>query len=126
MQNRPTILVIDDSNQFLFMMKSMLEFNRLNVNAMADSLESKAIIESKTYDLIIIDYIMDKMDGLQLAEFIRQTEKNKRTKVILLTTKGLDEFELETVNRLQLKYIQKPIVPADLVKKILVMVGERL
>ena len=112
------LLILDDSQEFIFLLTSFLNLKGINVDAEFDA--SKAIEKLKTqkYDIIITDYLMDEIDGISFAEKIKDSELNKNTEIILLTAKDLESEELKKVQELELKYLKKPILPNDLLSEI--------
>ena len=59
------------------------------------------------------------MDGISFAEKVRSEGLNKETKIILLTAKHLENDELSLVNKNSLVYVNKPILPNDLYRKVM-------
>ena len=68
------ILVIDDQEDILNNIKAILEDELYNVDIAINSEESLNLINTKNYDLIILDVWLDnsKLDGLQLLKKIRK------------------------------------------------------
>lgn len=81
------ILYVDDDKDHLRLTKTFLE--KINHSLRVTSIESpeNALkeLEKKNFDCILIDYVMPKLDGLQLAEKIRQKSD---TPIILYTGQG--------------------------------------
>ncbi|MBT3981815.1 MAG: response regulator [Bacteriovoracaceae bacterium] len=117
------ILVIDDSQEFLFIINSLLEFHNVKVDSASNPILAIEKIQEKKYSLIILDYIMDEMDGLEVAQKVRENVDYLGVPIIFLTTKNLNSSELMLVNKMKLNYIQKPVMPSDLVKRVLDSIG---
>jgi len=63
------------------------------------------------------------MDGLEVAQKVRENVDYLGVPIIFLTTKNLNSSELMLVNKMKLNYIQKPVMPSDLVKRVLDSIG---
>ncbi|MFT6068196.1 MAG: DNA-binding response OmpR family regulator [Bacteriovoracaceae bacterium] len=113
------LLVLDDSKEFVFLLTSLLTFHEIKVDTESNPESALKLTEEKDYDLIITDYMMDQMDGISFAEKIREGGINKETKIILLTAKHLENEELSLVNKIGLVYVNKPILPNDLYRKVM-------
>jgi CheY-like chemotaxis protein len=113
------LLILDDSKEFVFLLTSLLTFHEIKVDTESDPVAALKISQEKDYDLIITDYMMDQMDGISFAEKVRAEGINKKTKMILLTAKHLENDELSLVNENSLVYVNKPILPNDLYRKVM-------
>jgi len=83
------ILLVEDDVNFGNVLKNFLELEEYYVNLARDGAEGFEMYQKKSYDLIILDVMMPKMDGFSLAAKIR--EENKKTPIIFLTAKGMKE-----------------------------------
>lgn len=79
------ILLVDDNQDFLMLMKDLLYANGYNVITATDGLEACDILEKNDVDLIISDIKMPKYDGIRLHAFARETEKYRNTKFIFIS-----------------------------------------
>jgi CheY-like chemotaxis protein len=118
-----SILVVDDSKDFLFLLSSLLKFHKFSMDSAANAAEALKLCQDKKYALIISDYIMDDMDGLTMCKAIRHNGLNQDAPIILITAKNLEESELQTLASLSLTYIKKPVMPNELYRKITDMLG---
>jgi len=118
-QKELKLLVLDDSKEFVFLLTSLLTFHEIHVETESNPLKALDLAESEKFDLIISDYMMDEMDGISFSEKVRSTSKNSETRIILLTAKHLENEELSKVSEMGLVYVNKPILPNDLYKKVM-------
>ncbi len=119
MTRNQKILVVDDSHEFVFLLTSLLKFHDVSVDSTEKPKEALVKIKEDSYALMITDYMMPEMNGLQLSQAVRQDLSHRKLKIILITAKDLDQNELDQINKLQLHYIKKPIIPVELYQKIL-------
>lgn len=112
------ILVVDDSHEFSFLLSSLLKVHNIEVKSLdAPDLALENLSENH-YDLIIVDYLMEPFNGLELIDKAREFEIHKSTKAILVTAKKLESKELQEVKRLNSVYLTKPILPNEFYKRV--------
>lgn len=119
------VLIIDDSEEFNFLMMSLFKFHKYEVETVTSSqIGIEKSLETK-FDVIIIDYMMeDGKTGLDiLNEIVFDGAVNFKTPKILLTAKFLDEDEKDELLKYGVVYLSKPIMPNDLFRKITEMIG---
>lgn len=114
------ILIVDDSHEFSFLVVSLMKFHDdIEIVSETSSLKASEIVEKSAFDLFIIDYLMDELNGLELIEKIKSTSLNKDRKCILLTAKDLSDSELTKLNEFNGLYTRKPIMPNEFYKQII-------
>jgi len=109
---KPRILVIDDDEAHRSAMVIMLEDEDYAVEE-ADSGEAAIqLIRKRSYDLIITDFKMKKIDGLELLKLIN--DMDPLLKVIMVTGFGSIEHAVEVIHNGAFDYIPKPVDPKKL------------
>jgi two-component system chemotaxis sensor kinase CheA len=83
---RLRILIADDSITTRTLEKHILETAGFEVHVAIDGLEAWSKISEIDFDLLIADVEMPNMDGLELAQRVKETEETKQLPVILLTS----------------------------------------
>ena len=79
------ILLVDDNEDYLMLLKDLFYSNGYSVFAATNGLEACDILDSTDIDLIISDIKMPKYDGIRLHAFARETEKYCNTKFIFIS-----------------------------------------
>jgi CheY-like chemotaxis protein len=93
MDGKKTILVVDDEQEFLDIIKMRLEANNYNVIAAADGKEALDKIKNNKVDAVLLDILMPGMNGLEVLKKVRR--ENKSLPVFIITAFSSDErFEL--------------------------------
>jgi len=82
------VLIIDDSDDILFILKTELEHLGYVVDIAADPMEGLRVAEARAPDVIVSDIGLPGLDGFELIKRIRQRPELASTPVIALT--GLD------------------------------------
>jgi len=113
------VLLLDDSSEFLFLVSSLLKFHNIDVENVDDSAKALELVSQNDYAMIITDYLMDPMNGLEFAQEIRKDGRNQNTPLMLLTAKKLDEEETIECSQLKMVYVSKPVMPNDLYRKVM-------
>ncbi len=78
------ILAIDDSPSIRALVSTALGTDGHGVTAAVDGAEALTLVSSQAFDLVITDFNMPKLNGLEFIK--RYREKNKFTPVLVLTT----------------------------------------
>ncbi len=111
------ILIIDDEVEYATVMKKIISKKGYDVNIAISGMEGIAIIEKdKNYDLILSDLIMDKMNGVEVLEKVKNI--NKEIEVILVTGYGTIENAVEAMKKGAFSYFIKSNPVEDLLNEI--------
>jgi two-component system response regulator MprA len=112
----PTVLIVDDDQKLLKMLQRTLVYENLNVLTATNGQEALPIVRARQPDLIILDWMMPKMDGLALVRKLRD-DKN-RTVVLMLTARDAIESRVDGLESGADDYLVKPFAPAELVARV--------
>lgn len=80
------ILVVDDSLTTRSLEKSILEAHGFQVSVAVDGVEALEKLSAQTFDLVITDVAMPRMDGMQLLEQMKKRNSTARIPVIVVTS----------------------------------------
>lgn len=112
----PSVLIIDDDPKLLKMLQRTLTYENLDVFTANNGLEGLPLVQSQKPDLIIVDWMMPKMDGISFVQRLRD-EENK-TMVLMLTAKDAIDDRVEGLESGADDYLIKPFAPAELVARV--------
>ncbi len=79
------VLVVDNNHFFLETIKKFLEEKGYNVTSLDDPLQALEIVKKQSFDYILVDHIMPKIDGARLCSYLKEHPNLKETPVIILT-----------------------------------------
>ncbi|NDR58100.1 response regulator [Aliiruegeria sabulilitoris] len=118
------VFVVDDmSTSRGLILQALDAFGIRNVRHAADANSALKALETQPAHLVISDFNMPGMDGLQLLQTLRQHPQLKGTGFILITGKA-EKSLIEAGQRLGMNnFIKKPFSPTDLQKCIESVVG---
>ncbi|MHB8899819.1 MAG: GGDEF domain-containing response regulator, partial [Thermoguttaceae bacterium] len=120
----PRILVVDDDPAMRRLVARWLECDGYPVDQAANGVEALAAIEASCPDMLITDWNMPQMDGMELCERVRSMRLPNYVYILFLTVRS-DENEL--VKGLDVgadEFIRKPIHREELLAR--VRAGERI
>ncbi len=102
------VLVVDDEKSIRdFLFESLTQLGGFSVERAENGEEALKKIEKESFDLVLTDLKMPKMDGLQLITEI--TKSKPETLMVLLTGHGTIDSALEAMKRGASDYLSKPI-----------------
>jgi two-component system response regulator RpaA len=102
------ILVVDDDPEIIDLLRLDLELMGFQVDSANDGANALKKAEAKTYDLIVLDVMMPKLDGFEVCKRIRANRLSASVPVILLTAKGTIEDKIRGFNAGADDYLVKP------------------
>src|SRR5262245_7076288 len=115
------ILIVDDEPFNLDLLEQELTEYDYVLERAVDGVDALAKIESFAPDLILLDYMMPKMSGLQVVKQLRQSEKHKGLPVILLTAKATLDDKTAGHDAGADDYVTKPFDSFELLARVRAM-----
>ena len=106
------ILLIEDDKLLSDALQALLERKGFSVEAVYDGEDGAAYAETGIYDLLILDVMMPKLDGYQVARQVRQDRIS--TPILMLTAKGETQDRIEGLNAGADYYLTKPFDNGEL------------
>jgi len=110
------ILLVDDEKDFLEVMAERLTARGMNVSTADSALEALRLVETETFDAIILDLQMPAMDGIETLKALKQ--KRPELQIILLTGHATIKKGIEAMKMGAMDFIEKPADVAALTDKI--------
>lgn len=109
-----TILVVDDSPFIVDVFVTMLERGGYRTVAAYGGEECLEILKTVTPDLILLDIMMEPMDGWETLEHVKENAATKEIPVLMLTAKQLTPAEAQEYGIYIEDYVLKPITHREL------------
>lgn len=113
--DKQRILIVDDEEDIRDLLEIYLVNEGYDVIKAADGLEAIHVLEKENFDLIILDIMMPKMDGIQACMKIR---KDKNIPIIMLSAKSEDIDKILGLNTGADDYVTKPFNPLEVVARV--------
>lgn len=112
----PKVLITDDDQKLLKMLKRTLAYENMDVLTASNGVEALEIVRDQQPDVMILDWMMPEMDGLELIERLR--DMNKRLPILMLTARDAIEDRVDGLESGADDYLVKPFAPAELVARV--------
>ncbi|HWS72474.1 MAG TPA: response regulator [Thermoanaerobaculia bacterium] len=117
------VLLVDDSNTVLMMEKMILAKGPFEIVLARDGVEAVERAKSEQPDVILLDVMMPRLDGLSACAQIRAEPSTAHIPIIMVTTRG-EEQSIETAFRNGCTdYVTKPINGLELMTKLQNVLG---
>ncbi|MBN2635752.1 MAG: response regulator transcription factor [Prolixibacteraceae bacterium] len=110
------ILLVEDDDALRFIVKDNLEQNNYLVDVAENGEIALSQFKEERYDLIILDVMLPKIDGFQVAKTIRKI--NEQVPIIFLTARSMTEDKITALTLGADDYIPKPFSMEELLLKI--------
>lgn len=111
-----TILIADDDQKLLKMLRRTLVYEGFDVVTAADGREALTQVEARHPDVIVLDWLMPGLDGIQVTEQLRAAGDD--TMILMLTARDAIEDRVEGLGSGADDYLVKPFAPAELLARI--------
>jgi DNA-binding response OmpR family regulator len=110
------ILIIEDEVGIVQFLQQGLEEEGYQITSAVDGLKGFELIQKENFDLILLDWMLPKMTGIELCKAIRL--KNTSTPIIFLTAKDTVQETIEGLKAGANDYIKKPFSFDELLERI--------
>ena len=100
------VLLVDDEKDFLDIMAERMKARDMDVSSTTSAEEALQMIESESYDAIIMDLMMPEMDGFKALKLFKASQPD--ISIILLTGNVTEETCAEAVKLGALDVLEKP------------------
>ncbi len=120
MPNR--VLIVDDEPFNLDLLEQELMDQGYTIERANDGEEALQKVESFLPDVILLDYMMPKLNGIEVVKRLRQDERRKLIPVILVTAKGSQEDKVRGLDAGADDYVVKPFDSFELLARVRSMI----
>jgi two-component system, NtrC family, response regulator AtoC len=107
-----SVLIIEDEVTLAKNMKRYLERQGYEVAAVGSGEEGLAQLETFRPDMVLVDYRLPKMNGLQVLEFLQR--QARKIRAIMITGQGNREVAVQALTAGAYRYAAKPLSLSDL------------
>ncbi len=113
--SRPRILVADDDKLVQSAFSDILEYSGYSVIPAWDGDEALAKAQAEQPDLVLLDIMMPKRNGIQVAQDLKDNPATSGIPIIMVT--ALSGTPAAQITRAEV-YLQKPVRPGDLLEHV--------
>lgn len=115
---QPLILLVDDIPENLQVLHQILNGENYSFAIASSGKETFAVLEKKLPDLILLDIMMDDMDGYEICRRLKENPKTAGIPVIFLTARVRVEDKVKGFRLGAVDYITKPFEEAEVVARV--------
>lgn len=112
---QPTILLVDDEKEIIDLLEIYLKNEGFHLLRAGSGTEALQLLEKEDVDLIVLDIMMPKMDGIQTCMKIRE---QRNMPIIMLSAKSQDMDKILGLSTGADDYVTKPFNPLELIARI--------
>ncbi len=115
---KPHILVVEDEAALVTLLRYNFERAGFEVSAAADGDEALAALAERPPDLVVLDWMLPGLSGLEVCRRMRQSEATRTVPVIMLTARGEEADKISGLEGGADDYVTKPFSPTELVARV--------
>ena len=104
------VLIVDDSQQNLQVLASLLQRTSMQLDKAGSGLECIEKVRSKKYHLIFLDYMMPEMDGMETFHKLREEENGEEVPIIAITADVSTGIRQKFLSEDFADYLSKPVM----------------
>ena len=113
-----SVLVIDDEEDYRIIIQEVLRGGGMEVRLAKDGEEGLRMIKEKPADIVLVDWMMPRMDGEQFCRAMRAEPTLKDLPVLMLTVKQTADEELEALHFGVDDFVVKPFRAPELLARV--------
>lgn len=118
--SKVNVLVVDDASFIRDLVKKCLRgsFSGMLIAEAANGRKAQQLLAAQTFDLVLCDWEMPEMSGLELLVWFRQQAQHASTPFIMVTSRGDKENVIQAIQAGVSDYVGKPFTSEQLVTKV--------
>jgi chemosensory pili system protein ChpA (sensor histidine kinase/response regulator) len=114
----PVVMVVDDSITVRKVTERLLKRNNMKCVTAKDGVDAITVLDEVAPDVMLLDIEMPRMDGFELATFLRNSERFKQLPIIMITSRTGDKHRQHAMDIGVNEYMGKPYTEVDLMANI--------
>ena len=114
----PKILVVEDDQAIRKMLRFVLQQKHFDILEAEDAEQAFRLIHNKSPSLILLDWMLPGMSGVDLARKLKEVQETSHLPIIMITAKGEEEDMVRGLDSGADDYVTKPFSPRELVARI--------
>ena len=114
----PNILVVEDEDALATLLQYNLEKEGYRVAVTGDGEEALVLVEEKQPDLVVLDWMLPKVSGIEVCRRLRGRAESRNLPIIMLTARGEESDRIRGLDTGADDYITKPFSMTELTARI--------
>ena len=120
----PLVMVVDDSITMRKVTSRVLERNELDVVTAKDGMDAVEQLQDKIPDVMLLDIEMPRMDGYELATYMKNDPRLRHVPIIMITSRTGEKHRQRALEIGVERYLGKPYQEGDLLKNVHEALGQ--
>jgi two-component system phosphate regulon response regulator PhoB len=118
MQMTPHILVVEDEDSLATLLQYNLQKEGYDVALAGDGEEALLLVDERLPDLIVLDWMLPKVSGIEVCRRLRQRNETRNLPIIMLTARGEETDRVRGLDTGADDYVVKPFSMTELTARI--------
>ncbi|MFC4273217.1 phosphate regulon transcriptional regulator PhoB [Sneathiella chungangensis] len=119
------ILIVEDEPAMVELLRYNLESEGFDVASAHDGDEALLAIEEEAPDMLLLDWMLPKVSGIEICRRLRRDQKHGNLPVIMITARGEEADRVRGLDVGADDYVAKPFSPAELMARIRAVLRRR-
>lgn len=115
---KASVLVVEDDDSIVTLLQYNLEKEGYEVRIANDGEEALLMALENKPDLVILDWMLPSLSGVEVCERMRKNEETSKIPIIMLSARGEEGDRVEGLDRGADDYLTKPFSPKELISRI--------
>jgi len=115
---KPLVLIVEDEAPLVTMLRYNLEREGFQVCEAADGEEALVQIAERRPDLVLLDWMLPLVSGIEVCRRIRRASETRSLPVVILTARGEEADRVRGLDSGADDYVVKPFSPSELVARL--------
>jgi two-component system, OmpR family, phosphate regulon response regulator PhoB len=115
---RPYILVVEDEDSLATLLQYNLDKEGYQVSQCADGEEALLLVDEKQPDLVILDWMLPTVSGIEVCRRLRQRTDTRNLPIIMLTARGEESDRIRGLDTGADDYVVKPFSMTELCARV--------
>ena len=114
----PAILVVEDEDALATLLEYNLSKEGFRVSMAPDGEEALLKVDEETPDIVILDWMLPKVSGIEVCRRLRQSPKTRNLPIIMLTARGEESDRIRGLDTGADDYVVKPFAMSELTARV--------
>jgi two-component system phosphate regulon response regulator PhoB len=114
----PYVLVVEDEDALATLLKYNLDKEGHQVGVASDGEEALVMIDERQPDLVVLDWMLPKVSGIEVCRRLRQKTETRNLPIIMLTARGEESDRVRGLDTGADDYIVKPFSMSELAARV--------
>jgi len=115
---QPRVLIVEDEPPLVELLSYNLEKAGFQIHIARDGEEALLAVEERKPDLILLDWMLPYVSGIEICRRIRRNPETRNVPIIILTARGEEDDRIRGLEAGADDYVVKPFSPSELVARV--------